>query len=299
MSSSLLASARLRYHRDLLGNVLGHRGSSYTNADKDSKTSEAIANLLGDEVARSIAKRPLTVTASGQVLGARFTDHTLHFVKAVFSSLMAVRPGDWEYAKEKKISHFAQYAHLAKLEELAKRDLELRSVLGTDYLVKSDIAVYRDPIHLQHLSGDPPLVLPSDGQLAQKTLLFARSTTQPLPLLHASISCKWTIRSDRSQNSRTEGLNLIRNRKGPTPHIAVVTGEPLPTRLASVALGTGDIDCVYHMALPELLQAVNLALDNASRGQRRHYQEQHESLKAMVDGGRLRDISDLPFDLAI
>jgi hypothetical protein len=54
------------------------------------------------------------------------------------------------------------------------------------------------------------------------------------------LSSKWTIRLDRSQNSRTEALNLIRNRKCPLPHIVVVT-EPLPSRIASIAMGTGDI----------------------------------------------------------
>ncbi len=73
-----------------------------------------------------------------------------------------------------------------------------------------------------------------------------------LPILHASVSAKWTMRSDRAQNSRTEALGLIRNRKGHLPHIVVVTGEPLPSRLASLALGTGDIDCMYHFALCQL-----------------------------------------------
>ena len=52
-------------------------------------------------------------------------------------------------------------------------------------------------------------------------------------------------------------MNLIRNRKGHLPHIVVVTGEPLPSRLSSIALGTGDIDCVYHFALEELINAVD------------------------------------------
>jgi hypothetical protein len=109
------------------------------------------------------------------------------------------------------------------------------------------------------------------------------------PILHASISCKWTIRSDRSQNTRTEALNLIRNRKGNLPHIVAVTAEPLPTRIAALALGTGDLDCVYHFALPELLQAIK-TIDN---------EDQLDILTSMVDGRRLRDISDLPFDLAV
>ena len=89
-----------------------------------------------------------------------------------------------------------------------------------------------------------PTEAAGDDPLAELTPL--RSANSLVPILHASVSCKWTIRSDRSQNARTEGLNLVRNRKGPTPHIVVVVGEPLPARIASIAFGTGDIDCVYH-----------------------------------------------------
>jgi hypothetical protein len=109
------------------------------------------------------------------------------------------------------------------------------------------------------------------------------------PLLHASISCKWTIRSDRAQNSRTEALNLVRNRKGHLPHVVVVTGEPLPSRLASIALGTGDIDCVYHFALMELKETI----------QELNFLDAQEMLNIMVDGKRLKDIADLPLDLAV
>jgi hypothetical protein len=73
------------------------------------------------------------------------------------------------------------------------------------------------------------------------------------------------------------------------PHISVVTAEPLPSRLASIALGTGDIDCVYHHALPELTETLkDLDLYDAL-----------ELLDTMVEGKRLRDISDLPFDLVV
>ena len=109
------------------------------------------------------------------------------------------------------------------------------------------------------------------------------------PLLHASISCKWTLRSDRAQNSRTEALNLIRNRKGNLPHIVAVTAEPTATRIASLALGTGDIDCVYHFALNELRYAISSIGDES----------QMEMLDVLIHGRRLRDISDLPFDLSV
>jgi hypothetical protein len=82
---------------------------------------------------------------------------------------------------------------------------------------------------------------------------------------------------------------LIRNRKGHTPHIAVITGEPMPTRIASLAMGTGDIDCVYHFALHELVESVQEVGSEAAT----------ETLEMLIDGRRLRDIADLPFDLAI
>jgi hypothetical protein len=108
-------------------------------------------------------------------------------------------------------------------------------------------------------------------------------------ILHASISCKWTLRSDRSQNTRSEALNLIRNRKGRLPHILAVTAEPMPTRIASLALGTGDLDCVYHFALNELIETIRDL----------NYDDQCDMLNTLINGKRLRDISDLVFDLLI
>ena len=146
------------------------------------------------------------------------------------------------------------------------------------------MVVYRLPASDDEINA-PQLFI--DKGVATRAAL--RKTANPSPILHASISCKWTMRSDRAQNTRTEALNLIRNRKGRLPHIVAVMGEPLPSRISSVALGTGDIDCTYHIALPELQQAVE---DVGGREDRR-------LMEIMVQGGRLKDISDLPFDLAV
>jgi len=83
-------------------------------------------------------------------------------------------------------------------------------------------------------------------------------------------------------------LNLIRNRKGPLPHIVVVTAEPLPSRIASIAMGTGDIDCVYHSMLYELVETIH---DIGA-------EDSIELVETMINGNRLKDISDLPLDLA-
>ena len=69
----------------------------------------------------------------------------------------------------------------------------------------------------------------------------------------------------------------------------MVTGEPSPSRLASIAIGTGDIDCVYHFALHELLESVAEAGSDEAK----------DLMTIMTEGKRLRDISDLPLDLAV
>lgn len=63
----------------------------------------------------------------------------------------------------------------------------------------------------------------------------------------------------------------------------------IPSRLASLAFGTGDLDTVYHFALPELIEAV------AATGN----DEAQTMLTMLLSGKRLRDISDLPLDLAV
>ncbi|MCI8830096.1 MAG: hypothetical protein HFG43_03800 [Lachnospiraceae bacterium] len=81
----------------------------------------------------------------------------------------------------------------------------------------------------------------------------------------------------------------MRNRKGHLLHIVVITVESMPNRLASLALGTGDIDCVYHFALYELIRAVKeIGSEDVA-----------EMLETLVQGKRLKDISDLPLDLSV
>jgi hypothetical protein len=176
---------------------------------------------------------------------------------------------------------------LQRILDANRQNREFRTAFSSDYLVLPDIVVGRAPVSAAEINQIENLLEPG-SPLASHTPLRAENNDGQV-ILHASISCKWTIRSDRAQNTRTEALNLIRNRKGNTPHIMVVTGEPMPTRLASLAMGTGDLDCVYHMALNELDAAASAAGDES----------QLEMLELLVSGRRLRDISDLPFDLAI
>jgi hypothetical protein len=173
---------------------------------------------------------------------------------------------------------------LEYLTRLITYDAKLASCIRRDYMVAPDVVIYRKLVSDEEINSTDIII---DDTVCNRADL--REKNGGLPILHASISAKWTMRSDRAQNSRTEALGLIRNRKGHLPHIVVVTGEPLPSRLASLGLGTGDIDCMYHFALYELIEAVK---DTGS-------EDSIEILNSLIEGKRLKDISDLPLDLAI
>jgi len=275
--------ARQDFHGKLCREVLLiDSGSVATNADSANPASKEIALILARKLGASSGSR-----LAGQTSGGRFEHACLEFVEATFQKLQHIRPGRWTVAqasgKDLQIADFEQYSHLREIERITREHPQLRTVLGADYFIKPDVIVFRAPEDDRVLNQERLLV---DGSCTKLAPL--RKKNGGLPILHASVSCKWTIRSDRSQNSRSEALNMVRNRKGHTPHIVVVTAEPLPSRLASVALGTGDIDCVYHFALTELVETI----------EELNYPDAREMLMMLIDGKRLRDISDLPLDLA-
>ena len=278
--TSLLLGARGDFHRALQSRLWSLKEGIPSNSDKENNTSVGIALGLAEAVGVSLERKRLT----GSAAGTEFERSTTDFMDATFPRLGHLRPGVWRIKAGAAISQFEQYSHLDALEQAADGNAELAAALGSDYTIKPDIIITREPAPDERINRIDPFV---DFETAKFTPLRRRNTD--LEILHASVSCKWTIRSDRTQNSRAEALNLLRNRKGRAPHIAVVTAEPLPSRLASIAIGTGDIDCTYHVALHELQEVV------ADGG----WGDAEEMLAIMVNGKRLRDISDLPLDLAI
>ena len=269
------------YHGVICRQILGYRAGVPNIADRSSRKSVQLSH----GILSRMGFPPCPDPPAGQRVGSLFESLTLGYLRKAFRLIQHLRPGDWVFSVHGDVTMFDQYEHLTDLAQVLAQHPDLRATLG-DYLVKPDIVVGRSPVSDQEINRDAGILR---GDTATLTPLRADNLPDPRPILHASISCKWTIRSDRAQNARTEGLNLIRNRKGNTPHIVIVTAEPLPSRIASVALGTGDLDCVYHMALYELGGSVEEVGDETLS----------EMFNLLVDGKRLRDISDLPFDLAI
>lgn len=180
-------------------------------------------------------------------------------LRSALHGLDAVR--SWQVTRQGNVADYAQFEHLNDLQRLFDSQPSLRATLGRDYQVRTDVHVG------VHNAED----------------LFAR------PFLHAAISCKWTIRSDRVQNVRHEFATLVRNRRGRLPHLVLVTAEPLPSRLISIARGTGEVDTVYHLLHDELASAVGKV---ATPSQREYWAE-------LVEQRRLKPYSDLAKDLTL
>ena len=277
---------RRKFHDGLLGDFLTRDKNGVPSiADGSNRTSVAISKHLLDALGggRSAGK------GAGQKAGNSFETHCRRFIENGFSRLSHLRPGTWDVVRVTSrrgaaLAEYEQYEHLARIVRMARESEALAASLGNDYTIAPDILVLRAP--------EPDRAINAPGELVDTTVATRsplRQTVNSRPIIHASISCKWTLRSDRAQNARSEALNLIRNRKGRCPHIVALTAEPTPSRLASLALGTGDIDCVYHFALPELIESV------AATG----HDDSSQLLATMTEGKRLKDIADLLLDLAV
>lgn len=293
-----IANARITYHNKLKSDgvlVFAKGGKEATNADRRGKASVLIANSVATRLgaANGVKLKGQTLGSKFEIATKAFLDDTLLKLKwHTYLNFQTERCG-----KEgvKALSRYHQYAHMKQLVKKIGHEKSLSAVAGLGYTVRADIVVFCDPVDegaIKDLAG-----LDCSGSEVDSALL--KTDTNLAPLLHANVSAKWTMRTDRGQNSRTEALTLIRNRNGRAPHIVVITAEPLPSRIESVAVGTGDIDCVYHFALPELRSAlVELMNSEQEPRLRRTLVREKKKLDAMISGHRLKDIAALPLDLA-
>ncbi|MGW4645096.1 NgoMIV family type II restriction endonuclease [Kitasatospora sp. NPDC004289] len=155
----------------------------------------------------------------------------------------------------------------AALDDAAARRKPLLDMLGDESLLRLDIAVHRSAGGSQHAA-------------------------EAASHLVAGLSLKWTLRTDRLQDPRIQGSKMASLRRGRMPHFAAVTMEPRPYMLGRLGGGTGDLDCVYHLHLPGLIDAVEEVYGSPAR------RKQRDAFRRMVDQGRLRDYDELVAYLA-
>ncbi|MEU6273594.1 NgoMIV family type II restriction endonuclease [Streptomyces populi] len=226
------------------------------NADSDSNPSKMLAGHILEALGvEPDATLPSTPDSLGPALEHAVCDH----LSLALPDLSPERT--WHVDHKKTVADFAQYEHLDRVAAAVRNNATLRVDLGRDYLIKPDVTVGVTP----HTKQDATC-----------------------PHLHAAVSCKWTIRSDRVQNVRHEFLQMIRHRRGRLPHLVVVTAEPMPSRIASIARGTGEADAIYHIAFSALKDAV------AAVGS----SQQKDDLSEIIEQGRLLPYETLPSTLS-
>ena len=178
-------------------------------ADIGSRASVAIAQELVAILGHPVCPAPPKI----QTIGGIFERRTLEFLQRTFELLQHLRPGTWAYSVHGRISDFDQYHYLAALKAAASKYPELANLLGRDYLIVPDIVIARQPVPDSEINRQVPL-LDSDSGVASLTPLRRRNHPQPQPILHATVSCKWTLRSDRAQQIRMEASTSFACAKG-------------------------------------------------------------------------------------
>ncbi|UAK35750.1 type II site-specific deoxyribonuclease [Nocardia asteroides] len=217
---------------------------------------------------------------------------------AAAEHLKSVRP-DLAIRQSRPAMDFEQYRHLGVFRqfqksyrqptdelELVLRDLQQLppSPAITDLTVR--LQAVREGVQENHgLVSQLVGTMPEESMLKIDITVSAPNT--PARLL-VGLSSKWTLRTDRAQDCVSQGAKLVNLRRGHMPHYAVLTMEPRPAMLKLIAYGSGAVDCVYHLALPELRIAAQ-----AIEAQRGGIWLPRVNLERMVAQRRVRPYQDL------
>lgn len=226
--------------------------------------------------------------------------------KAASRELQGLRP-DLAFGSGTALN-FEQYSHLRVFRDFSK------AYKGPIASLEEDVTLLRQEYHEKAIDEffskvlisqkqaqtDHELVtslraaMPEESMLNLDMTVSAATVQKPgspqsVPRLLIGLSSKWSLRTDRAQDCISQGSKLVTLRRGRMPHYAVLTMEPRPAMLKLLAYGSGSVDCVYHLALPELRRAAQ-AIEKTKTQQ--PWRPRHD-LERMISQGRLRDWDDL------
>lgn len=214
--------------------------------------------------------------------------------------------GSTEVGAERKLYEFEQYRHVGAIRDVRpgrskefnaawkRRTTHIRNrATGADVArVEAMIEAVERSVETSDAALRKLLDELGDESMFGLDLTVARQGLPArLPTLELGLSLKWSLRTDRAQDCRSQGAKMSALRRGRMPHFAVVTMEPRPYMLNLLGGGSGDVDCVYHLDVPALTEAVDAVYGKTS--QRRRGRDQFHRL---VDQRRIRDYDDLVGD---
>ncbi|WP_081878160.1 NgoMIV family type II restriction endonuclease [Nocardia brasiliensis] len=238
-----------------------------------------------------------------QALGVAFTKPEIPNVgikmeEEVTRHLSSVRP-DLVFQRSQPALAFEQYKHLDVFRTFSS---SYRTPTGELGLALQDLAnLEQSPMLIaiqkliriaeKNVAANHDLVARLKETMPEESMLQIDITVRgpdPADRLLVGLSSKWSLRTDRAQDCVSQGSKLVNMRRGHMPHYAVLTMEPRPNMLKHIAYGSGAVDCIYHLALPELRAAAK-----DIEVQRGIAWEPRGQLERMVAQRRIRPYQDL------
>jgi hypothetical protein len=226
---------------------------------------------------------------------------------AVEQHLKSLRP-DLEIARSRASSEFSQYQHLAVFKAFSRNISPLSSTLmpmrALISQVPDDALRHRltramqtatDQLRTRDDALEALLNQMPEESLLKIDLTIGEPNRELPPRLCVALSSKWTLRTDRAQDCLSQGAKLVSLRRGPMPHYGVVTMEPRPHMLKILADGSGSLDCVYHLHLPALVEAIERTGKASKAGED---WLPARTFRRLLNQGRLRDYDDLVTEVA-
>lgn len=248
-----LWDVRQEYHRSLQERLWSVSGGLPSNSDPTSRISVEIGLALAEAAGATGDLARL----DGPRAGVEFERRTARFIEATLTYVNKLTQADWRVETGSSVAEFARYDHLNSVRQAAVTNDQLAAALYDDHSLAPAVFVGHK------LKSNHP-------------------ASPASAVLSAVVACKWMIPRDMDQRA----IDFLRCPEVSEDRIAVVTAEPLPGRIASIAIGIGQ-PCVYHVALKELQDVLA----------RTSWYDSREMLDIMLDQGRLRDILELPLDL--
>jgi hypothetical protein len=262
-----------------------------------SDASDKLSVAVGEELFRILDVSTARSDEKDEPTGDQFARHV-----AADLELRFPREAGTIVLPERKLFEFDQYRHVGALRGFETgRSKEFVRVWKqlTSHARKgaSGPALAR----IESLIGDVESVIDGEAehlanllaQVGDESLLgldltVSRATEPPArPQLAVGLSLKWSLRTDRAQDCRSQGAKMSALRRGRMPHFGVLTMEPRPYMLNLLGGGSGDVDCVYHLDLPALTAAVETVYVGPRRTANR------DLFRRLVEQRRIRDYDEL------
>ncbi|WP_260475719.1 NgoMIV family type II restriction endonuclease [Streptomyces sp. WAC 06725] len=289
-----------------IASLCGYREGRPNTSDKNDKGSIELGKVFFEAMGIS-PETDIPAHPVGNLMAQETTRDLREFLRTEAAHL--------EVAPERPFTSFEQFSHLNATREL-RGDMAQEVIRATNALrnitanfeidqeareqLNKHLLNVKEEIRTTEERRRELLDLLGEESLLKLDVTVARSVPNPLTGAHlqhlvAGLSLKWSLRTDRAQDCRSQGAKMAALRRGRMPHFAAVTMEPRPAMLALLGRGSGDIDCVYHLHLPALADAI----DEYCSGTRRKARiEIRDKFRRLRDQRRLRDYDELRSYLA-